>query len=137
MELMKASLIQTGLGLREKGIIKQNRRLTRYAYHVENTVAGDKTGVGVWLATDLSIVLGMLIWSIVMVSKAKECERFRNCYICVGWKRVGIIVVNQRRDAVLPAYEKLYKGSAEKHDTPLSGHSSHNKLLEDKRALLK
>ncbi|GJZ02819.1 hypothetical protein Tco_0520780, partial [Tanacetum coccineum] len=42
-----------------------------------------------------------------------------------------------RRDAVLPAYEKLYKGSAEKHDTPLSGHSSDIKLLEDKRSLLK
>ncbi|GJY28712.1 reverse transcriptase domain-containing protein [Tanacetum coccineum] len=56
--------------------------------------------------------------------------------ICVGWERVRIIV-NQRRDAVLPTYEKLYKGLAEKHDTPLSGHNSNIKLLDNKRALLK
>ncbi|GKE08108.1 hypothetical protein Tco_1411659, partial [Tanacetum coccineum] len=39
--------------------------------------------------------------------------------------------------AVLPAYEKLYKNSAEKHDTLLSRCSSDIKLLKDKRALLK
>ncbi|GJT59015.1 hypothetical protein Tco_1002548 [Tanacetum coccineum] len=41
----------------------------------------------------------------------REGERFGNCYRCVGYERVGIVVVNQRRDAVSPAYEKLYKGS--------------------------
>ncbi|GJT02162.1 S-adenosyl-L-methionine-dependent tRNA 4-demethylwyosine synthase [Tanacetum coccineum] len=80
-----------------------------------------------------------LIWSTVMVSKAEyllhhraanvcgaedECdnmkqtregERFGNCYRCVGWERIGIVVVNQRRNAVLPAYEKPYKDSDEKH----------------------
>ncbi|GKE60397.1 hypothetical protein Tco_1510764, partial [Tanacetum coccineum] len=83
------------------------------------------------------IYMSIFVTLWVELDIGKEGERFGNCYKCLGWERVGIVVVNQRRDVVLPAYENLYKDSAEKHDTPLSGHSSDIKFIDDKRAFLK
>ncbi|GJZ96134.1 UDP-glycosyltransferase 92A1, partial [Tanacetum coccineum] len=85
-----------------------------------------------WNSTLESVKHGVPI-----IGRPMEGERFGNCYRCLGWERVGIVVVNQRRDVVLPAYENLYKDSVEKHDTLLSGHSSNIKLIDDKRAFLK